>query len=264
MGAGHHTGFISGFFRTNGLQSEVGELGVNLLGDWGSCWAHGRMAPRTRRFGWIFAEFDLLICLFVVVTCWFLHFLNLRSARCWSLLLFHCSPKNLCQHSGWFTVSFQNLYGRSCRWWGVHWYFFRILTSLNHNRWLRYSRPYYIPRVRNSPAKQRLSGWSLFNLWVSGNESLFHSTHGSIKLKPQTNYRLFCWGCRCFGRAPSECNLLKIKGLPCCKLSHHVTMPQPFLRQHVWAQWWGRRWEMLWCWLWKTAKSLWKKKSRIL
>lgn len=68
---------------------------------------------------------------------------------------------------------------------------------------------------------------------------------------PQTNYRAcFCWGCRCFGRAASE-----------CKLSHHVTMPQPFLRQHVWAQWWGRRWEMLWCWLWKTAKSLWKKKT---
>ena len=144
------------FFERMDFNPRLVTLAWCFLGDWGSCWAHGRMAPRTRRFGWIFAVFDLLICLFVVVTCWVLYFLNLRSARCWSLLFFHCFfPKT-------FMVGAAG--GGECI------DIFQVLTSLHHNRWLRYRWPYYIPRVRNSPAKQRLSGWSfyLFNLRFQG------------------------------------------------------------------------------------------------
>ena len=201
----------------------------------------------------------------------FLHLLNLVFCKMQIVLLFcfPLQPQKICVNIVADAPFLSNTFMVGAIGGGECTDIFRILTSFNHNRWLRYRWLYYNPGVLNSPAKQRLSGWRLWHTQRNGDcKSKKHVPLSRrfylFNLRFQwwnsvsQIHRLFFW-IRCFGWAASERNLVKIKGLPRWKLSHHVTMSQPFLRQHVWAQWWGRRWEMLWCWPWKTAKSLWEK-----
>ena len=65
MGAGHHTGFVSGFFRTNGLQSTVGDLGVMFFRELGKllgAWPHGPKNKTIRMNICSIWSADLLVC----------------------------------------------------------------------------------------------------------------------------------------------------------------------------------------------------------
>ena len=127
--------------------------------------------------------------------------------------------------------------------------FFGILTSLHHNRWLRYRWPYTIfPGYAIHQQKRGCQGGVSICLAFGFRE--WNSVPLNSTVKSSWNHK------------PPLIPVFV--GMPVFRASRIWmqpcrTMPPPFLRQHVWAQWWGRRWEMLWCWLWKTAKSLWTK-----
>ena len=142
---------------------------VTLVVDWG--WLEIVGLQLFSAFEERFRDWDSKYVVFESAFCgcccdlllFFLHLLNLVFCKMQIVLLFcfPLQPQKICVNIVADAPFLSNTFMVGAIGGGECTDIFRILTSFNHNRWLRYRWLYYNPGVLNSPAKQRLSGWRL-------------------------------------------------------------------------------------------------------